>query len=129
MTNTERATDETVAEPVVQHHHFDGRSLIERYGMPALNIALSVFLVVYLLTFVSDQRHRSECQGRVNAAIIDSLKARGQATVIADRAFDSLLAGLRESSPNVDQLIADTQAARAQAAAIRTDNPYPDPNC
>jgi len=105
------------------------RTLIERYGAQALNVVLSVFLVVFLVTYVSGQRETTECQGHVNAAIIESLKARGTATAISDRAFDDLLSGLRSPGANVDGLIRATQAARAQAAAIRTDNPYPNPNC
>src|SRR4051812_46250850 len=118
MTDTETPT-----------HRPEWRNLIERYGAQALNVLVSIFLIVFLVTYVSDQRARSECQGRVNAAIIDSLTARQQAGAIADRAFDNLLSGLRTHASTVDALIADTQAARAQAAAIRTDNPYPDPNC
>lgn len=95
-----------------------------------LSLLTSAFLIVYLLTYVSQARQRQDCQEAVNSALISSVEAGREAATIENIAMDDLLHGLL-TPPDGDarEILAIYQARRSDATRIRVDNPYPNPHC
>lgn len=97
-----------------------------------LTLAMSAFLIVYLVTYVSAERQRNDCREAVDRALITSVNERGRATAKEGQALDALVDGLLAApgSPGQSQrLLSQFREARREAATIRTDNPIPSPTC
>jgi hypothetical protein len=101
---------------------------IER-SLQALQVLAIVFVMVYLLTYVTHQRVVSDCQTNTNAALITSVSAARDAARIESNGMNTLISGLLSDHPDSRALLQAYQTARAQADNIRVDNPLPSPVC
>jgi hypothetical protein len=101
---------------------------IER-SLQAFQILAVVFVIIYLLTYVSGQRAVSTCQTNTNAALITSVSAAREAARIESNGMNALVAGLLSEHPDARALLKDYQEARQQADSIRVENPLPNPAC
>lgn len=104
--------------------------LTAEHVLQTISIACSVFLIIYLLVYVTQARERIDCQTKVNQALITSVSASRQANSIETEAMDELLVGiLSTSDPDVRSLLRTYQEKRAQANHLRVNNPLPNPRC
>jgi hypothetical protein len=98
-----------------------------------LVLLMTAFMIVYMVTYVQNERVRSDCREAVDRALIESITARGGATEIREDALDRLVDGLLDT-PTGDaasrrKMLEDFRDARRHASEIRTDNPLPSPTC
>lgn len=98
----------------------------------SVSIILSIFLIFYLVTYVSNARVRADCQMQIKAVLIDSVAVERRANSIEAQAMDNLLNSLLSPSPQDDRraLLLKYQEQRFEAQRLRANSPrLPDPIC
>lgn len=99
--------------------------------LQVVTILLSVFMILYLVTYVANARTRADCQMHIKAVLIESIAASRQANEIESTAMDNLLNSLlAPGEKDTPALLRTYQEQRFEAQRLRANSPrLPDPVC